>query len=774
MKFLKQGEFIHHSMILILLMFISGFTQANQIDRIPVTEKLKANKLPATKRIKLKPKAAVIKPKLSLYREGLQKQRVVIKFIDGPKIRIKPMPGIEHNDQKIKTINDRISKTVLMDRLHDEYDQHLIKQKKMSVRKLRKQLTAARKHLSQSPLVGFGKLFGNDTKLLSRLRKNTEFVTRKQSADLANYYWAQVKDTASAVELVNRLNALDVVEIAYLPPVPENADVAPPTPNLQGSQTYLNPAPQGIDALYAWNQPGGKGELIKIVDIESGWNLNHEDLPSMFITDGRIRTGDKGQHGTAVMGVMLAKEDGSGVTGIVPNASGGVVSVRRGQGIWGHYDVAEAVFVGLVNMSEGDVMLIEQHAKGPGNVNCDCNEDQCGYIAMEYWQAEFDMINAASAAGIIVAEAAGNGSVNLDNSRYKDRFDRNVRDSGALFIGAGDPNNNHTPTCWTNHGSRVDVQGYGNSVTTTGYGANGLRFDGNDDIQWYTNSFNGTSSATPVVAGAVAAIQGWQVARGRGPLDWYEMGQLLKSTGTPQGAGVSIGPLPDIKAAMLQQEAAQPSLIQDTDNDGVPDSSYEVEVVLSMDGDLLDSVPARSGFSGDRTRTIGTAGEFLAIERIKMAERSDRPCFIQAEKAHILNNTRELPHANIDICGNRGPTSRSEKFVPTLTTSHDTFIRGVSVCNSKTKNNTRLKGVKLYRTRVESDNTLTRISNPTTFERPNCDDNWRTPAYCPGDSLATKLVVYIEDEGNNEVITGLGLRCKTLDSEEVCISGDCP
>ncbi len=384
MKLLKKGGYQNHCLLILLLFTVSGLLQAKNPKRIPVIERLKASELKPEARIKLKPKAEVSKPKISLYREGLQKNRVVIKFIDGAKIRIKDMPGIESNDQRAKSIDQRVDKTALMDRLHDQYDRHLLKQHKISDRQLRKQLKTARKHLKQSSLVGFGTMFGSDMKLLSRLRKNAEFVTRRQSADLANYYWAQSKDHASAIELVNRLNQLDVIEIAYLPPIPENADVAPPTPNLQGNQTYLNPAPRGIDAFYSWNQPGGKGELIKIVDIESGWNLNHEDLPSMFVTDGRILTGDDAQHGTAVMGVMLAKDDGSGVTGIVPNASGGVVSVRRGQGIWGHYDVAEAVYIGLLNMAEGDVMLIEQHSKGPGNLNCSCNEDQCGYIAMEY------------------------------------------------------------------------------------------------------------------------------------------------------------------------------------------------------------------------------------------------------------------------------------------------------------------------------------------------------------------------------------------------------
>ena len=49
------------------------------------------------------------------------------------------------------------------------------------------------------------------------------------------------------------------------------------------SQSYLDPAPVGIDALAAWKVKGGDGENIQIIDIEQGWNLGHEDLVSVSL-----------------------------------------------------------------------------------------------------------------------------------------------------------------------------------------------------------------------------------------------------------------------------------------------------------------------------------------------------------------------------------------------------------------------------------------------------------------------------------------------------------
>jgi hypothetical protein len=284
-------------------------------------------------------------------------------------------------------------------------------------------------------------MFDMDDRLLANFRINAEIRRKRQSSDLANYYIFRLQDGEQGELLVDRLNELDVVELAYLAPIPKGADVAPATPNFQNRQGYLGPAPRGIDARYAWTIRGGTGSLVKIIDVESGWNLNHEDLPSVFITDGRVDDDDDSrQHGTAVLGVMLGRQDGVGVTGIVPNASGGVVSVNRGLGIAYYQNVAEAVLLAAMKLSEGDVILIEQHSRGPGN-DGDCTacinsngkpRDQCGYIAMEYWNDIFDAVNAATASGVIVVEAAGNGEMGTEEghvSRISFRACANCRSS---------------------------------------------------------------------------------------------------------------------------------------------------------------------------------------------------------------------------------------------------------------------------------------------------------------------------------------------------------
>ncbi len=68
----------------------------------------------------------------------------------------------------------------------------------------------------------------------------------------------------------------------------------------------------------------------------------------------------------------------------------------------------------------------------------------------------------------------------------------------------------------------------------------------------YTNSFDGTSSASPIVAASVAAIQGMLKAQGLPVLSPLVMRQLLTTTGSPQTSDLTrtISTVPDIiKAA---------------------------------------------------------------------------------------------------------------------------------------------------------------------------------------------------------------------------------
>jgi len=170
-----------------------------------------------------------------------------------------------------------------------------------------------------------------------------------------------------------------------------------------------------------------------------------------------------------------------------------------------------------------------------------------GYVAMEYWQENFDAILQASALGRIVVEAAGNGEENFDDTNiYGSLFDPSYRFSGAIIVGAS--NSSHYPASFTNYGERVDVHAFGTwDVFTLGYGD----LFGSGVNNYYTSSFAGTSSASPIIVGACAILEGVSLANRSMVVAHDELREFLTTYSTPQGASSKhIGPLPDLEGGI--------------------------------------------------------------------------------------------------------------------------------------------------------------------------------------------------------------------------------
>lgn len=408
---------------------------------------------------------------------------------------------------------------------------------------------------------GLRRLFSIDGDVLAQRRASGEERGGRALADLDLYYAVRLKPRAAAgdvSDLLDALNALGSVEIAYAQPPASPASLGNPkpmtaasvTPNFQSLQGYLNPAPQGVDALYAWTQAGGAGLGVKIVDVEGGWQTTHEDLPALFHAGGTNSTDPVWRnHGTAVLGEMVAKSNGLGVTGIVHQAQAGYESIMS-------YDLATAIVNAAASVGTGGVVLIELHTPGPTSSSpCTCNQAQCHFVPMEYYQGYFDAVADATGNGVVVVEAGGNGSTNLDDTVYDNAFNRNTRDSGAILVAASN-STDRNPTCWTNWGSRIDAHGWGENVVTLGYGD---LYNGGSPDSWYTASFSGTSSASPIVTGSAASIQGRSLATVSSNLSPLVLRGLITSTGTPQVPGAkNIGPLPNLKAAFDLLAANQP------------------------------------------------------------------------------------------------------------------------------------------------------------------------------------------------------------------------
>ena len=258
--------------------------------------------------------------------------------------------------------------------------------------------------------------------------------------------------------------------------------------HLSGNNGYSN-----INVAGAWNANyTGSGVVIGIVD--DAFETAHPDLAPNYIAGysynfgsyigqdpndpNPVHTDDR--HGISVAGVAGARGGNTtGVTGVAPYA--GLAGLRidfPGQ--------TEAMFLNATTWRT-DVIKVKNHSYG----------------IEESYVYNPNMVTAnrtAAADGVVNVRAAGNDSANANaKSAQNDRTALAVAALGANGIASS----------YSNFGACVFVtapsNGGGPGITTTdrtgalGYGG----ITGYDD---YTNSFGGTSSSAPTVAGVVALI----------------------------------------------------------------------------------------------------------------------------------------------------------------------------------------------------------------------------------------------------------------------------
>lgn len=422
-------------------------------------------------------------------------------------------------------------------------------------------------------------LFGVPENRLSAAMAGADFLPGAESVpEMSRFYHVDAPEERLD-ELAERLIHDPAIEAAYVKPGAEPAQIndmvasvmeAPPgTPDFTPKQGYLNVAPGGIDARYAWTRPGGFGTGVRVIDIEGAWRFSHEDL---IVNQGGVIGGTQSpdllwrNHGTAVAGEIGGDRNSFGVTGIAPDANIRAVSIFGGLGS------AAAIRLAADSLSAGDIILIELQRTGPLGA----------YIAIEWWPDDLAAIRYAVGKGVIVVEAAGNGGQNLDNAAYdtpqpgfpaswRNPYRRNPVDSGAIVVGAGaPPSGNFGPDRsrldFSNYGSMIDAQGWGREVVTAGYGD--LQGGANEDL-WYTAQFSGTSSASPIVVGAIACVQGVRRAAGQPLRTPAQMRNDLRTTGTPQQAGPSaplsqrIGNRPNLRQLIPPVKAKETKEIKD-------------------------------------------------------------------------------------------------------------------------------------------------------------------------------------------------------------------
>ncbi|CAM4230860.1 hypothetical protein COF82_00040 [Bacillus wiedmannii] len=411
-----------------------------------------------------------------------------------------------------------------------------------------------KKLFSENTELTLNRLFSSVNPIeIEKLSVQSKSVVNESANNLLNYYIVQAPNNIEIELLLKKFETSPLVEEAY---IQEKQILTPPEiqlPNLSvnpyddprfKNQGYLEAAPKGINASHAWSIKGGDGKDTTFVDMEYGWLLNHEDLVNKNI---KLMSGQNisqhRAHGTSVLGIVSSEDNQIGNIGIAPKANVKVISQIRDNGI---YNTADAILSAVHNLQAGDILLLEAQASYDGYGD--------KYLPVEVHPDIFDAIRVGADKGIIIIEAGANGSNDLDN--FKDRNGKKIlnrnspdfKDSGAIMVGAGSSTVPHKRLWFSNYGSRLDVYGWGENVDTTS--ANPSQ----NTTNLYTSTFSGTSSASPIIAGAATSIQGIAKEHRGSPYTPAELRNILSNpnTGTKSQDPWNdrIGVLPDLKSIL--------------------------------------------------------------------------------------------------------------------------------------------------------------------------------------------------------------------------------
>lgn len=163
-----------------------------------------------------------------------------------------------------------------------------------------------------------------------------------------------------------------------------------------------------------------------------------------------------------------------------------------------------------------------------------------------------------------------------------------------------------------------------------------------------------------------------------------------------------------------------------------------------------------------------------AIFGITSEERKDHPCYVSV-KTENMNDSSDKLDLKKTLCGGK---ERSREMVAAYTDSSygkRSFVTGVRVCMNN--DNTRVKGIQIRGGTVtdegrlgdlernvegQSSGGLQRVApEEPRDDRPNCNDNWKRWALCPGDNhIATAVELHFEAGKEPRSLTGIALKCR--------------
>lgn len=283
-------------------------------------------------------------------------------------------------------------------------------------------------------------------------------LTKISTQDTGNFTLVSIPKNSDLSKVAEDL--LKHNQIEYVEPNYQVTNSFTPKDPMYSKQWHL----KKIQASKAWDQTKGASSVIVAV-IDGGVQTNHPDIKGKIVSPYNAVTGGKtftpDDHATHVAGIIAATLNKSGGAGVAPNVKIMPINVFRGAGA-NMYDVANAIRYAadhdadIINMSLGGYYYSYDL-----------------HYATEY----------AKSKGVLIVAAAGN-----DDS-YDETYPASL--DGVIGVSATDSRDQITD--FSNYGNSIDFAAPGEDIYST---INGSKY----------SSMDGTSMASPVVAGVAALI----------------------------------------------------------------------------------------------------------------------------------------------------------------------------------------------------------------------------------------------------------------------------
>ena len=290
-----------------------------------------------------------------------------------------------------------------------------------------------------------------------------------------------------------------------------------------------------IQAFEAWDITTGDPE-VKVAIVDSYFCLDHPEINNRWVDPINIVQGNRNVfpsnndfHGTHVTGIAVgAMNNNGGVAGIAPNCTWIPISVGDLMSV---LNIIEGILYGTYHGA--DVVNISLGKVFPEDIDKMPIENQVRIARESYKQLEqvWDYVyKVATDRRCVIVTAAGNEKIIM-------ALDPGNRDKDIVKVEAlANPNKRAS---FTNFGKVPN-----SSVEYSTVSAPGVDILSSVSNNSYT-TYNGTSMASPIVAGAVALMKSIDKS-----LSAAEIIRILKETGKPLPEQECVGPMIQIKDAL--------------------------------------------------------------------------------------------------------------------------------------------------------------------------------------------------------------------------------